>query len=75
MYYFFPTFMSIAICSLCTLIAYFANNMDPDQTAPLGALVRLGIWIGWSEPFRPPDKNAYWKTIFFISHLKHVVGT
>ena len=25
----------------------------------------------------PPDKSAYWKTIFFISHPKHnyVVGT
>ena len=24
---------------------------------------------------RPPDKSAYWKTTFFISHPKHVVGT
>ena len=24
---------------------------------------------------RPPDKSAYWKIIFFISHPKHVVGT
>ena len=23
---------------LCTLVAYFANNMDPDQTAPIGAV-------------------------------------
>ena len=23
---------------LCTLVAYIANNMDPDQTAPLGAV-------------------------------------
>ena len=22
---------------------------------------------------RPPDKNAYWKTIFFISHPKHLL--
>ena len=27
------------------------------------------------ELIRPPDKSAYWKTIFFISHPKHVVGT
>ena len=25
--------------------------------------------------FRPPNKSVYWKTIFFISHPKHVVGT
>ena len=24
---------------------------------------------------RPPDKSAYWKIIFFISHPKHFVGT
>ena len=24
---------------------------------------------------RPADKSEYWKTIFFISHPKHVVGT
>ena len=33
-------FMTIVIC-LCTLEAYIANNMDPDQTAPLGA-----VWSG-----------------------------
>ena len=22
---------------------------------------------------RPPDKSAYWKTIFFISHPKHML--
>ena len=27
-------------------------------------------WISWA-----PDKSAYRKTIFFISHPKHVVGT
>ena len=25
--------------------------------------------------FRPQDKSVYWKISFFISHLKHVVGT
>ena len=24
-------------------------------------------------PGRPPDKSAYWKTIFFISHPKHML--
>ena len=24
---------------LCTLVAYIANNMDPDQTAPLELIV------------------------------------
>ena len=23
--------------------------------------------------FRPPDKSEYWKTIFFISHPKHML--
>ena len=23
--------------------------------------------------YRPPDKSAYWKTIFFISHPKHML--
>ena len=25
------------------------------------------------EKTRPPDKSAYWKTIFFISHPKHML--
>ena len=36
--------MTIVVCSsfcLCILVAYIANNMDPDQTAPLGA-----VWSG-----------------------------
>ena len=24
-------------------------------------------------PNRPPDKSVYWKIIFFISHLKHML--
>ena len=24
--------------------------------------------------FRPPDKSAYWKIIFFISHPKHMLS-
>ena len=24
-------------------------------------------------PIRPPDKSVYWKTIFFISHPKHIL--
>ena len=23
--------------------------------------------------YRPPDKSAYWKIIFFISHPKHIL--
>ena len=26
-----------------------------------------------TRPFRPPDKSAYWKIIFFISHPKHML--
>ena len=36
---------TIVICSafcLCTLVAYIANNMNPDQTAPSGA-----VWSGF----------------------------
>ena len=29
----------------------------------------------WLLVSKPPDNSVYWKTIFFISHLKHVVGT
>ena len=25
-----------------------------------------------TNPTRPPDKSVYWKTIFFISHPKHM---
>ena len=35
----FPAYTTIFVCSLfclCTLVAYFRNNMDPDQTAPMG---------------------------------------
>ena len=28
---------------------------------------------GIIQLFRPPDKSAYWKTIFFISHTKHML--
>ena len=31
----------------------------------------LGIWV--SNVNRPPDKSAYWKIIFFISHPKHML--
>ena len=27
----------------------------------------------YRENARPPDKSAYWKTIFFISHPKHML--
>ena len=29
----------------------------------------------YDEASTPPDKSAYWKTVFFISHPKPVVGT
>ena len=38
---FFPPFTTIVVCflsCLCILIAYIANSMNPDQTAPLGAV-------------------------------------
>ena len=40
----FLQFTTIVICSLTclsTLIAYIANNMDPDQTTPRSSLIRV----------------------------------
>ena len=38
----FPAFHNIcrllSLICLCTLVAYITNSMDPDQTAPLGAV-------------------------------------
>ena len=36
---------------------------------------QLHIFMEFVCLCRPPDKSAYWKIIYFISHLKHVVGT
>ena len=38
----FPPLTTIVVCSSSTLEAYIANNMDPDQTAPIGA-----VWSGF----------------------------
>ena len=41
----FPPVTSFVICflyCLCSQVAYIANNMDPDHTAPLGA-----VWSGF----------------------------
>ena len=39
-------------------------------------LNRRNLKVSWIfYLIRPPDKRAYWKIIFFISHPKHVVGT
>ena len=27
----------------------------------------------FSDIYRPPDKSVYWRTIFFISHPKHML--
>ena len=38
--------MTIAVCfliTLSTLVAYIANNMDPDQTAPLAFKVFASV--------------------------------
>ena len=37
----FPPFVVFSLIYLCTLVAYIANNMNPDETAPLGA-----VWLG-----------------------------
>ena len=29
--------------------------------------------VDTGELTRPPDKSAYWKIIFFISHVKHML--
>ena len=46
--------MTVAVCSyqcLCTLMAFIANIMDPDQTTPLGFIVFASkIVLVWSAP-------------------------
>ena len=42
---FFAAIHAYVVCfliCLCTLVAYIANTMNPDQTAPLGA-----VWSGF----------------------------
>ena len=62
------------------MVLVLAKRVDPNEMlfyvnfifarVPIqGFLVYKGLIL------RPPDKNAYWKTIFFISHPKHAVGT
>ena len=44
----FPLFTTTAICSLiclCTLVAYFANNKNPDQTAILGQSDQDSVFV------------------------------
>ena len=48
-----------------------ANSVDPDQTAPIGA-VCSGSTL-FASILRPPDKSVYRKIIFFISHPKHML--
>ena len=45
--YSFSPFTTIMVCSLIclyTLIANIANNMDPDQTAPVGSGFKVFAW-------------------------------
>ena len=30
-------------------------------------------FVTFAATTRPPDKSAYWKSIFFISHPKHML--
>ena len=59
------------------------NSADPDEMLPYAAF-HLGLHCLAKYLFtgidklseyvvRPPDKSAYWKTIFFISHPKHML--
>ena len=34
-------------------------------------IINGGKRVKCSHLYRPPDKSAYWKTTFFISHPKH----
>ena len=57
------------------MLVRIANREDPDQLLFLGlpCLSRL-LWRELRTFTRPPDKSAYWKTIFFISHPKICCG-
>ena len=41
LYQLFTTIVVLSLFCFCTLVAYIANKMDPDQAAPIGAV--------WSE--------------------------
>ena len=41
----------------------------------IGSICKMQLDFNYTIVYcRPPDKSAYCKTIFFISHPKHVVG-
>ena len=59
---------------------WMKNRVDPDQLVVIytslkiekssmhSALIRSNM-----VQLRPPDKSAYWKIIFLISHPKHML--
>ena len=88
----FPPFLTIVVCSLvclCTLIAYIANNMDPDQTAPVGAVWSWFIVFASMVKFlgvhldmcSRPDKQTifscqkYWQEKISMLLLAEIVST
>ena len=62
------------LAALCHEAAYIAmNEMGPRSQAEES---KVYLCLNKGIIFRPPDKSAYWKIIFFISHPKtYVVGT
>ena len=53
------------------------KKISPKKISPIFfvVLVIVSVWRDCEQYDRPPDKSAYCKTIFFIPHPKHVVGT
>ena len=46
--------------------------MKWDQVGQVGQGISTALILGLFC-IRPPDKSVYWKTIFFISHPKHML--
>ena len=59
------------LAALCHEAAYIAmNEMGPRSHAEES---KVYLCLNKGIIFRPPDKSAYWKIIFFISHPKYML--
>ena len=65
--------------NLIILLGFFFELLHGPADEPFIFIAYAEKLFNWRtctmypERPRPPDKNAYLKTIFFISHLKHML--
>ena len=56
------------VCLICGL-----TSQSTDMVLSRWSVNRTTLFLGKLTLSRPPDKSAYWKIIFFISHPKHML--